>query len=161
MAALRIRCNVRRPANARVVFLATVERRRNMDEKTEALLRKRLEENERRLAQADEKTRAIQDSVADLRKESRRIKARLRYERRKSETEDLRAQRDELEAEVERLRAENASMHKLDLATSRYMRETEGKLDATDGTTAPVASNSSGDAREGTTRFVAPRLFRE
>lgn len=132
-----------------------------MDEKTETVLRKRLAENEKRIEQADEKVRAIQDSVADLRKESRRIKARLRYERRKSETKDLRAQRDELEAEVERLRAENASMHMPDHAISRYMRETEGELDATDGTTTPVASNSSGDAREGTTRFAAPRLFRE
>lgn len=96
-----------------------------MDEKTKTLLRKKLEENERRIAQADEKARAIQDSVADLRKESRRIKARLRYERRKSETEDLRAQRDALEAEVKRLRAESASGRVPSPAVLRPQREAQ------------------------------------
>lgn len=97
-----------------------------MDEKTKTLLRKKLEENERRIAQADEKARAIQDSVADLCKESRRIKARLRYERRKSETEDLRAQRDALEAEVKRLRAESASGRVPSPAVLRPQREAHG-----------------------------------
>lgn len=126
-----------------------------MDERTEAALRRRLEENERRIAAADEKARAIQDSVADLRRESRRIKARLRYERRKSETEDLRAQRDALEAEVKRLRAESASGRVPSPAVSRPQREAQappydGTREAAHG--APCAQGGADAARVGYAR---------
>ena len=127
-----------------------------MDEKTKTLLRKKLEENERRIAQADEKARAIQDSVADLRKESRRIKARLRYERRKSETEDLRAQRDALEAEVKRLRAESASGRVASPAVSRPQRE--ARVPPYGGTreAAPGASGAQGGADAGRVGYARP-----
>jgi chromosome segregation ATPase len=140
---------------------ATMVRRQEMDEKTEASLRKRLAENERRIAQADEKARAIQDSVADLRRESRKIKARLRYQKRKDEAADLRAQRDELEAEMERLRAENASMRMPDHAFSRHLSKTQGEERAADGVPPSGASNSSEGPRGGHPGFAAPRLFHE
>lgn len=127
-----------------------------MDERTEAALRRRLEENERRIAAADEKARAIQDSVADLRRESRKIKARLRYARRKSEVDDLRAQRDALEAEVKRLRAESASGRVASPAVSRPQREAQapsydGACEAAHG-----ASGAQGGADAGRVGYARP-----